>query len=150
MTVMYKKYLGLTIASNGVIYGHSGKARAVFEGLDHQNYITIRQDGHSRTLPVCKLIAMMFVDNPCGYKYVLHKDGNKKNDDYLNLIWVNQTDRLKGFKNVKAVERVSPDGTITEYPSVTAAARDNNLPVVTISNYLHHRGKSPAVWRFKR
>ncbi len=34
-----------------------------------------------------KLVASVFVDNPKGWKYVIHKDGNPANNIYTNLSW---------------------------------------------------------------
>ncbi|WP_457642025.1 HNH endonuclease [Persephonella sp.] len=37
---------------------------------------------------VHRLVAQYFVPNPEGYRYVKHKDGNKENNRYDNLIWI--------------------------------------------------------------
>lgn len=46
-----------------------------------------------------KMIANLFVDNPNNYKYILHIDNNLLNNNYNNLLWVNQPINTKNKIN---------------------------------------------------
>jgi hypothetical protein len=60
----------------------------------------------SRNQWVHRLVAQTFIDNPNGYKYVDHKDGNGLNNNFTNLEWVSNSENVnraiaKGnYKNV--------------------------------------------------
>jgi hypothetical protein len=52
----------------------------------------------SKTLPVHRLVAKAFIENPEGFKNVKHKDGNKKNNSAGNLYWSNVKQKTKETK----------------------------------------------------
>jgi hypothetical protein len=45
-------------------------------------------DGRNIDKYIHRLVAEAFIKNPRGYKEVNHKDGDKSNNNYLNLEWV--------------------------------------------------------------
>lgn len=47
----------------------------------------LTKDKHQYCFSVCHLVAEAFVENPNNCKYILHKDGNKENDNAENLMW---------------------------------------------------------------
>jgi hypothetical protein len=47
--------------------------------------LSIKQ--HRKTIPVHRLVARTFINNPNGYPIVNHIDGNKLNNDMSNLEW---------------------------------------------------------------
>ena len=50
-----------------------------------KGYRRVRLQG--RTFKVHRIVAEAFVPNPDHLPYVLHKDGNRENNHYLNLEW---------------------------------------------------------------
>lgn len=50
-------------------------------------YITLNYDGIKRTYQVHRLVAKLFLPNPCNYPCVNHKDENPNNNDVKNLEW---------------------------------------------------------------
>ena len=50
-------------------------------------YTIITQSGRKR-IKVCELVAQTFIPNPSHKNSVLHKDGNKQNDNVSNLEWI--------------------------------------------------------------
>lgn len=55
-----------------------------------QNLRVSLRDGQthkSRSYSIERLVATAFISNPQGYKYVIHKDGNKTNNNVDNLTW---------------------------------------------------------------
>lgn len=53
--------------------------------LGNAGYLQVRLG--DRLLLVHRVVALAWVPNPHGHRYVNHKDGNKLNNDYLNLEW---------------------------------------------------------------
>ena len=59
-----------------------------FEGLDGRMKTVLHDDnGEEIVKDVAEMVAIMFVPNPDNYEYVKHKDGDTKNNNYINLYW---------------------------------------------------------------
>lgn len=95
----YKYY----ITNNGEVYrvdNRNGKMSECFYHIAH-GYKRIRvtdiETGTRRYLRVHRLVAKYFVDNPKPLEYdmVNHKDGDKLNNNYLNLEWCNTSINTK-------------------------------------------------------
>jgi len=52
--------------------------------------VGLRRNNISKTVAIHKLVAERFVKNPNNCKFLIHKDGNKANNDMYNLEWSNQ------------------------------------------------------------
>ncbi|QMS85112.1 NUMOD4 domain-containing protein [Candidatus Xianfuyuplasma coldseepsis] len=52
-------------------------------------YITLTQFSVSKNLPLSRLVAVNFIENPDKLKYVRHKDNNQMNNKSGNLYWSN-------------------------------------------------------------
>lgn len=50
-----------------------------------KGYRRVRIQGH--TFKIHRLVATAFVPNPDNLPYVLHKDGDRTNNNYYNLVW---------------------------------------------------------------
>lgn len=87
---------------------------------------------------VHRIVAEAFIENPLGYNEINHKDENKQNNCADNLEWC---DRMYNIRYGTAIERkiksmeksvcrkvimISSVGE-TIYPSITKAAKNNNL-----------------------
>lgn len=75
-------------------------------------YVGLWQDSKRKTFTVSRLVAIAFLPNPEGFKYVRHKDGNKKNNWLYNLEWcktanmlIKQAAKFKKRKILTAEER---------------------------------------------
>lgn len=58
-----------------------------YTGDDGQVYVDLEKDGIVKSEPLAYLVAGAFVPNHNGYKYVIHKDGDKQNNCADNLEW---------------------------------------------------------------
>lgn len=67
----------------------------------------LRKDGKERGISIHQLVAMAFIPNPNGYKYVNHKDENKINNRVDNLEWVSQAENnIYGTRTERASETI--------------------------------------------
>ena len=93
-------FKGYTVHSNGDIFnknGHKISTQLINSGyLIVCLYVKNKRAAHT----VHRVVATLFVLNPHNKKFVNHKDGNKLNNDYLNLEWVSTSENIKhAFKN---------------------------------------------------
>ena len=122
-------------------------------------------DGVSvKHIPVHRIVAMAFIDNPNGYKFINHKDENKLNNNVSNLEWctskynANYGTRNERMRKTLAerqpnslpVIATKPDGTEEYYKSARHAERVLGYPHTGISNMLKGRTKTACgrVWRY--
>lgn len=53
--------------------------------ITDRGYLRVKLDGEKHY--VHKLVALTFLSNPNGSRYVIHKDGDRSNNSYDNLMW---------------------------------------------------------------
>ena len=86
--------------------GHVRRSKGVILSLEKSpngfNYARIYQDGVKVRLPLHRVIANTFLENPDNCKYVGFRDGNKDNLEIKNLYWNNKKRRNLG--NVSCCE----------------------------------------------
>ncbi len=73
------------------------KEKILKPGLGKAGYfiIILSKDLISKTLSVHRLEAITFISNPDNLPEVNHKDGNKQNNDLLNLEWSSKSNNQK-------------------------------------------------------
>lgn len=71
----------------GNIYGIDGKLRSVYITNKGYKAIDLNKNGKRKKYLIHRLVALHFVDNPYNYPIVLHKDNDKLNTHYSNLVW---------------------------------------------------------------
>ena len=87
-------------------YAEDGTLKKSFEIKQHWKG---RKDGNYKLLGiptgeyVNRLVAIQFVENPNGYKYVEHVDGNREDNRAENLQWTNKPFRLSRPGTVKGL-----------------------------------------------
>ena len=80
---------------------------------------------HRKRITIHRLVAFAFVENPCGYTEINHKDENPQNNRADNLEWCSHkynmnygtTPKRLNLKNMKSVAYKDGDK-IVEFPSV--------------------------------
>lgn len=123
------------------------------------------EDGTAKKYKVHRLVADVFVPNPCNLPQVNHKNENKMDNRAINLEWVtaqqncnhgtrNQrmSEALKIQPRCKEVEQLTLDYQhINTFPSIKGAARLTGIDHTCIS--LCCRGKTKSAggyrWKFK-
>ena len=94
-------YENYKISENGIVYS-SYIRRIKRTSLHRQGYLMVglSKDGIETKLLIHRLVALTHLKNPNDYKYVNHKDGNKKNNHISNLEWVTSSENQKhAYKN---------------------------------------------------
>lgn len=57
--------------------------------------INLWNKGKSKTFLIHRLVALMFLENPCNYNIVNHKNVNKTDNRVINLEWCTQSHNIK-------------------------------------------------------
>lgn len=63
--------------------------------------IGLAQDNKCVKFRVNRLVALAFIPNPYNLPQVNHKDGNKANNSFTNLEWVDNSGNMKHFWSLK-------------------------------------------------
>ena len=94
-------YENYKISEYGIVYScyiHKIKRTS----LHRQGYLMVglTKDGIEKKWLIHRLVALTHIDNPNGYRYVNHIDGDKKNNHISNLEWVTSSENQKhAYKN---------------------------------------------------
>ena len=72
-----------------------GRSEIGYVGVSGYMTVTLRKDKKQKRFLTHKLIAEMFLDNPNGYPFVMHIDGNRQNNAVDNLQWCTKSMYLK-------------------------------------------------------
>lgn len=87
----------LEIFSNGKIIDNRGKSKIL---IDKHGYESISYKG--KNYRIHRLVAKAYLINNSNYDLVNHVDGNRSNNDVMNLEWVNNTiNTLHGLLSIK-------------------------------------------------
>jgi hypothetical protein len=60
-------------------------------------FITLCKDGVRWSTNIHNIVALVWCDNPFGYKEVDHRDGNKSNNHPSNLRWVTRSQNMNHY-----------------------------------------------------
>jgi hypothetical protein len=106
---------------------------------------------------VHRIVAQGFVENPNNYKQVNHKDGNKRNNSYVNLEWVTQSQNQRhavrnGLKPTKGgVEQYNLKGElVATHLSLRDAALSVGIDKAAISRCCRgaQRSCGSFIWKY--
>lgn len=112
------------------------------------------KNGKKKLEYIHRLVALMFAPNPNHYTEVNHKDENKANNTIENLEWCsrsyNNTYGSKQDSVKKAVGQYDlQNKLIKTYPSISEAARQNNISFSSISLCCNGYRKTSHNYRWK-
>lgn len=82
--------LGVMVSNTGLVFKKKGSGYIPAHQVDCSGYknVSLRINGEQRTIGVHRLVAMAFVPKPKNKNVVNHIDGNKSNNNSINLEWV--------------------------------------------------------------
>ncbi len=127
----FGKYM---ISKKGEIYSKCFKRLLVIT-TDEEGYkriILLKIDKIQYQKLIHRLLAEIFIPNPYNLPVVNHKDGDKNNNDLLNLEWVSLSENSQhavktGLIKTKPVEQWLNNVLIKKYTSVQEAHRETKL-----------------------
>lgn len=116
-------------------------------------YVTLSKNGKLKTWRVADLVAMTWLRNVGGLRYVRHKDGNVRNNSVDNLEWCDRKECRGGFsKNTKGVLKLNLMGELVcKYGSVSDASYANGVDKSSISKCCRGLCVSAGgwIWRYE-
>ena len=56
--------------------------------------VGLHKEGNSKVIPIHRILAETFIENPNNFNFVNHKDGNKENNNLENLEWCTQSENI--------------------------------------------------------
>ena len=89
------------VDSRGFVIGKNGNP--LKPSINHKGYemVNLMIDGKRVGIAVHTLVARAFCDGYSPDKQVNHKDGNKTKNDYENLEWITQKEKIQRSDNTK-------------------------------------------------
>lgn len=118
-------------------------------------YVKLCQGGRVDRVDVGYLVARAFVPNAEGRPYVLHRDGDRRNNRAENLEWSERKEKHVGGRPVvdtRPVAQYSRDGVcLARYGSIREAVAFTGVSRAVIRNSAEGRTSRPRgyVWRYE-
>lgn len=138
-------YSGYRVSRNGVVLSKRfNRPLKQYRNEDGYMMCSLSKEGISRTVRVHRLVAMAFVPNPNNLPQVNHKDGNKTNNSFDNLEWVDNSGNIihryynLGLGTMRKVRCVETE---IVYQSQREAERLTGINSGNISSCCIHRPK---------
>jgi hypothetical protein len=119
------------ISPDGTVYSYKRKTSKPLSPRNINGYDTVvlTADGKQYVRYIHKLVAqeLIYNDDPENKTQVIHKDGNKKNNDYSNLMWVKKGEGARRYFQTNEVRR----NKFKESQSVPGEIFDETTPFQT-------------------
>lgn len=141
------------------LYGVSNKGNVynlrTGVGVEPQReaYVTLSKCGKGKSWRIGDLVAMAWVRNIGGLKYVKHKDGDIRHNEASNLEWSNEREYARGGKRGKMLKKVLQldlMGTLVcKYNSLSDASVATGVDKGSISKCCHGSAMSAGGWRWR-
>lgn len=139
-----------------VISEKYGRLRMLAPHTIKGGYLRVRVcvGGKSSGQLVHRMVALAFVPNPENKPEVNHKDGNKLNNRADNLEWVTRGENLShsyrviGNRHPRHKSVICVEKNVI-YPSISAAANDNNMDSSSICKVLYGKQKTSGGYSWR-
>lgn len=143
---------------------NDGEIRHIGRGLRKQSifangykYISlwIAEIGKCKVVPVHRLVAEAFIDNPQGKRCINHKDGNKQNNCVDNLEWCTYSENSLHMTYVLGREYHTPNAVECVesgivYPSCAMACKSTGINMRNISSAATGKRKTAGGYHWRR
>lgn len=117
-------------------------------GYEH---VMLFSDGMRKDISIHRLVALTFIPNSNGLRYVNHKDENIRNNNVSNLEWCTNSYNLV-YSVGKAVGQYSKEGTLIKvFNTIADASKELKIPTTNISKCCKGLRKSAGnfVWKYE-
>jgi len=113
-------------------------------------HVVLYKDNTRKDISIHRLVAICFVPNPNGYKYVNHIDEDRKNNVSTNLEWCTNSYNLTYSRGIAVCQYNKSGELIATYDSIMDASRTTNIPTSNISKCCNGARKSAGgyLWRY--
>jgi len=113
-------------------------------------HIVLHKDNTRKDISIHRLVAICFVPNPNGYKYVNHIDEDRKNNVSTNLEWCTNSYNITYSRGIAVCQYSKSGELIATYDSIIGASRTTNIPTSNISKCCNGARKSAGgyLWRY--
>ena len=99
-------------------------------GYEH---VALYNQNNRKDISIHRLVAIAFIPNPNGYKYVNHIDENRTNNVVSNLEWCTNSYNI-AYSRGKRVCQFTKDGEyLATYNCIQDASREYGIPTTNIS-----------------
>lgn len=130
-------------------------------------YVKLRHNGDDVSKKIHRLVAEAFIPNPKNKPQINHKDGNRWNNNVMNLEWVTQSENTKhshkelnrkytaygeNHSNSKSVSQYDKFGSlINVFGSTNEAGRQLKIPFTNIAKCARGERKSAGgfIWKYE-
>lgn len=109
----------------------------------YRNLVKLSRFGNKKDYKVHQLVAKAFLDNPCNYTVVNHKDGNPLNNNVTNLEWCSQKYNVKHslenelkFNVINSIDREDLVELLNSGKTYDEIAEMLNIAKGTVFNYI--------------
>lgn len=105
-----------------------------YVGKTGYRQVRLCKNNKTKLYKVHILIARAFIDNPCNYPIINHKDGDKLNNEISNLEWCSCSHNIKhsyekGLRKTKQVVQKSKDNLfVKRWFNISEASKTTNIP----------------------
>lgn len=118
---------------------------------------TTNDNGKHTTVPLHRIVATAWLDNPYHLSDVDHIDDDQLNNAVSNLQWLSRADNLrkrfldKPFSNRRAVIKFNntTNAQVAHYHSISEAARENKLSYSSVRGNANHQLKLAKDYYFE-
>lgn len=144
MEIKQMKDYPYSVTEDGVVLNKNGKPMC--QWIDNVGYkqCNLYKDGKKKYVRVHRLVAELFVQNPNNLPQVNHIDGNKLNNHYKNLEWVNNSQNTKHAFDNNLTSKVKLKCKIGDniYSSIREASEKEKINRKTLTEILYKRKKN--------
>ena len=96
MTKVLDNFPNYTISQEGVVTNiTTNHVKKTWLCKNGYYYIDLQHQGYKTKVPLHRLIALHFIENPENKRTVNHKDGNKTNNSISNLEWATDAENMQ-------------------------------------------------------
>ena len=153
------------------VYAGRGRMRWQYEKILSKNktngngykVVSLNKEGKSQNKYIHRLVAETFLENPCNYRYINHKDEDKSNNCFDNLEFCtaqynstyNNLHIRKGLKirnnkySKKILQLNDNNEVINIFPSISEASRKLNVSYQAISDCLRRKQLHSAGYKWE-
>lgn len=133
-----------SITENGEVF--SQKTNRYLKKCIRNGYynVSLCSNGKKINKHIHRLVAEQFIENKNGYPQINHKDGNKLNNNLINLEWCTSSENIK--HSFRVLGRQASDGgqskpvicleTKIIYQSISECAKNIGVNIGTLSKHL--------------